>query len=84
MATTKETAGKTAQDLLREAATLVDLAVLKLDMTETRCECCEGKKFRNRVQATIYSRHSDLPTRLRNSAEDLDKDAAHRRGEEGR
>lgn len=57
-----------ADGLLQSAARLVERAIMKLNMNETRCSECSGRHFENRVHAKAYERLTNTPTRLREVA----------------
>lgn len=67
-----------ASDLLRNAARLVDRAMLQLDHTFTPCRCCHVPVYRNTAQARIYERLTDTPEKLRGIADKLDEAAGRK------
>ena len=60
-----------AADLLRNAARLVERALIQLDMQEAACPHCDARTFANREHARVYEAVTNIPERLRNAAERL-------------
>lgn len=61
-----------APELLRNAAKLVDRALLKLDMREYPCLECGTRHFRNRAHAKVYEALTNTPLRLQEAANRLE------------
>lgn len=61
-----------APTLLREAAQLVDRALIQLDMREAPCASCGARHFNNKEHAKAYERLSDAPGRFVALAEQLE------------
>src|SRR3990167_7931844 len=62
----------TAQQLFRQAAQLIETALVKIDMAEVPCPTCGTRLFRRRTAARIYEQFSDTPTKLRGAVDRLD------------
>jgi hypothetical protein len=61
-----------APALLRQAAALVERALIQLDMREAPCLECGTRHFRNREHAKVYERLTDTPSKLVNTADMLE------------
>ena len=60
---------RSATDLLRDAATLIEHALNELDTTEEpACDHCGAKQFRNWSHARAFEKYRDMPMKLRESA----------------
>jgi len=59
---------RSAIELLRVGARLIERALEKLDMTEVPCPHCETGLFYNREHARVYEQLVELPKKLRNAA----------------
>lgn len=57
---------------LREAARLINKALLELDTKMVDCCTCQRPTFRNRLHAKIYEHLCGIPDKLLNDAERLD------------
>lgn len=66
-------------DLFRQAARLLETALIQLDAGTIDCAHCGGKRPRNRAEHTSYQRFTDWPEKLRQAAIKLDEDGARRR-----
>lgn len=61
-----------ASDLLRNAATLIDRALLKLDGTSAECAHCRSVQFKNRAQGRVYQQFAETPDKLKKAAARLE------------
>lgn len=66
------TADQSPQALLREAAVRIETALVKLDTRTYKCLECGAMKFVNFAHGKAYRHLTDLPDRLRRTADDLD------------
>lgn len=55
---------RTAAALLAEAASLIERATIKLDMTETSCAGCGRRHFKNMPHAKAYEIITNMPSNL--------------------
>jgi hypothetical protein len=69
---------KTVQELLRDAAGLleqasskVDLATVMLDMRFEECPCCNRRRYTRWDHARTYGKITDTPTHLKSQAAKL-------------
>lgn len=58
-----------ASALLRNAARLVERALIQLNTTEVRCQCCNDRLFENIDHAKVYEQFTDLSVKLRAAAD---------------
>lgn len=63
----------TGADLLREAARLIDRAVLKLDTSSEHCPTCQRREFLNFPHAKLYEKLTDWPEKLRARADEWEE-----------
>lgn len=63
---------KTAQQLLREAADLVERADALLDTSEARCGECRQRHFANFNHGKVHRSIENIPAKLREQADWLD------------
>ena len=64
---------QTPQQLLRDAATKIEAALVLLDMKEKTCQQCGDRRFVNFAHAKTYREFTNQPTRLREAADRLDE-----------
>lgn len=62
---------RTPPALLRQAAELIEAALVQLDMANTKCRCCGIERFRNMPHARTYQRFTDTAAKLRDAAAQL-------------
>lgn len=67
-----------APSLLRAAGRLIERALIKLDMREKPCGECGYRHFHNKLDARIYERFSNSPSKLNEAADELDTAAGRR------
>lgn len=63
---------RTAPELFRAAAALIEQALIQFDMREDHCLECGRKKFANFSHAIAYKQFGDTPRKLKDSADELD------------
>lgn len=63
---------KTAQDLLRDAANVVEAALGKLDASREGCGECSLEHYKNKTQGRVHEQLSGLPDKLRRASDRLD------------
>lgn len=56
-------------DLMRDAARLLETALVLLDTSSTACPHCGRKHFTDIAHARVYEQFSDAPERLRRAAD---------------
>ena len=67
---------QTPADLLREAATRIETALVLLNTAEHPCGQCGSSRYENFEHAKTYKQFCDTPQKLRDAADRLDKKAS--------
>lgn len=65
-------ADQTPQQLLRDAATRIETALVLLDMRESACNHCQSIRYENFAHAKVYRQFADVPVKMRDAAARLD------------
>jgi hypothetical protein len=59
-------------DLLRAAARLIERALIHLNVDKDTCAKCGTTHYHNKTHARLYLRYTDLPNKLKESADELE------------
>lgn len=70
---------QTPQELLRRAATLIDTALVLLDMKHAMCRECGSTHHENQTHYKVYQAFSDTPRKLTEAAARLENESPTRR-----
>ncbi len=71
-----ETKELDAPDLLRQAAALIERALIQFDVRESPCLECGRPHYRNMAHWKVYQQFTDMPTKLHGAADKLQETGA--------